>query len=70
MNKFSQIMHDRRFEIRRKDGEWQVRSYRQDGAWKEYDLGVITFSSQERAEAFVKNLADYIKRTEDDDAGC
>ena len=66
MNKFSEIMHNRRFEIRCKDGEWQVRSYRRDGAWKQYDQGLITFSSRERAEAFVKNMRDAINRGEDD----
>ena len=68
MNKFSRIMHNRTFEVRRWDGEWQVRSYRQDGAWKQYDQGLITFSSRERAEAFVKNMQDAISRGEDD--GC
>lgn len=68
MNNFSRIMHNRRFEIRCKDGEWQVRSYVPTPEGRAYDIGSITFCNVERAVAFVQGLCRVIEEGEDD--GC
>ena len=70
MNNFASIMHNRRFEIRCKDGEWQVRSYVPNGTWRDYDQGVITFRSVERAVAFAQALVKAIEEGGAEDAGC
>ena len=69
MNNFSEIMHNRRFEIRCKDGEWQVRSYVPTEDGRVYDIGVITFSNVERAVAFAQGLVKAIENGGEDD-GC
>ena len=75
MNKFSEIMQNRVFEIRpetREETVYVVRSYRVDESGKEFDIGEITFDTQERAFAFVKNIISAAKRTTDEgeDDGC
>lgn len=68
-------MQNRVFEIRpetREETVYVVRSYRIDESGKEFDIGEITFDTQERAVAFVKNIIAAAKRTtdEDEDDGC
>jgi hypothetical protein len=68
-------MQNRIFEIRpetREETVYVVRSYRVDESGKEFDIGEITFNTQERAIAFVKNLITAAKRTTDEgeDDGC
>lgn len=70
MNNFSRIMHNRRFEIRCKDGEWQVRSYVPTADGRAYDMGVITFSNVERAVAFAQGLVNAIEGGGAEDDGC
>lgn len=75
MNKFSEIMQNRVFEIRpetREETVYVVRSYRVDESGKEFDIGAVTFDTRERAVAFVKNIITAVKRAtdEDEDDGC
>jgi hypothetical protein len=68
-------MQNRVFEIRpetREEIVYVVRSYRVDESGKEFDIGEITFNTQERAIAFVKNIIAAAKRTTDEgeDDGC
>ena len=68
-------MQNRVFEIRpetREETVYVVRSYRVDESGKEFDIGEITFNTQERAIAFVKNIIAAAKRTTDEgeDDGC
>lgn len=68
-------MQNRVFEIRpetREETVYVVRSYRVDESGKEFDIGAVTFDTQERAVAFVKNIIAAAKRATDEgeDDGC